>query len=251
MRHMMGRQWVVAIAVFGLVNSASAGWFGGGPKVDSNEQLLRLFGRNTAFSATAFVSVKGRSGKESHAAEMHYAMLDGKLRTELDMAKTKAGQKRAEGMEEMVAMGMNEMVTLIRPDLKKTYVIYPGLKAFCAMPIDEPVGGDATTDEPPPTIEKKELGKETVDGHPCIKSLVTITPAKGETTEMVIWEATDLNHFVIQTEVKSGSDTITTTFKDVKLEKPAAAVFEPPAGFKEYRDVQSMMMGAMQNMMGR
>jgi len=221
-----------------------ASWFGG-EKNDTNEQLAKLFGDNTAFTATANVAVAGRSKKETHAAEMQYAFHDGKMRTEIDMTKIKAGAKRQNAMEDMSALGMDKMVNLHRPDKKVSYLIYPGLKAYCEF---TPPTGKQGADQPA-KIEKKEIGKATIDGHPCIQYLVTITAASGSKTEVTTWEATDLKNFPIQSEIKADGDTVTTKFSNINFAKPDAALFEVPAGFKRYGSVQEMMMGAMQQMM--
>ena len=51
-------------------------------------------------------------------------------------------------------------------------------------------------------------------------------------------------------ETKDDGDTVTTTFRDVKFAKPDAALFVLPADFTRYANMQEMMMGAMQRMMG-
>ncbi len=241
----MKTSWMTVTMALALAWNASAGWFGGDEKTDSNEQLAKLFGAHKAFTGTAEVTVQNKKGKIEHAAELEYAFLDGNMRTELNMAKTKAGQKHAAGMEEMAALGMDRMVTLSRADQKRVYLIYPGLQAYCEMPATD--GGDNSQ---PPKIEKQELGKETVEGHPCVKSRVTITDAQGRQSKLTVWQATDLKEFPIKSEATEEGRTIVTLFKNVQFTKPAAALFDPPTNFKKYASVQEMMMGAMQKMMG-
>ncbi len=236
---------ILALTALVLAWHASAGWFGGGDNVDSNEQLALLFGDNTAFTATADITVLNKQGKTRHGAEMEYAFLDGKLWTELNMAKTKAGQKHAEGMNEMAAMGMDRIVTLIRPDKQLTYIIYPGIQSYCESPVT------AGRERQPPKIEKQELGNDTLDGRPCVKSLVTITDNKGRQTQMTVWQATDLKDFPVQSEMTKDGETIVTTFKNIKLEKPAASLFDVPTNYTKYATVNEMMMGAMQKIMGQ
>jgi hypothetical protein len=225
---------MVALPLSGLA------FFGGAPKNDTNEQLARLYGKNSAFTATAEISASGK------VTEMEYAFLDGKLRTTIDMAKMKSGAKDAESMEQMQAMGMNVMVTVVRPDKKMTYAIYPGLKAYCELP--QTVKASDTQGKPP-KIEKTELGKETVEGHSCVKYKVVMTDDDGKQYTMLTWQAADLSDFPIKSEVQSGSDTVTTLFKNIKLGKPDAALFELPSDYKRYGSMQEMMMGSMQQMM--
>ncbi len=237
--------WIGALLAASV--TAEAGWFDRGTNVDVSEQLSKLFGANTAFTATAQVSVTGRVGQNKQAAEIEYAYLDGKMRAEINMAKTKAGQKHAEAMDQMAMMGMDRMVNLIVPDKKKAYVIYPGLRSYCEMPTTTPTGQAGT----PPTVTRKELGREMVEGHPSIKTLVTITEANGQKYEVTSWEATDLNNFPVKCELQQGGDTVVTIFKNIKLDKPAVSLFEVPANFKQYSSIDEMMMGAVQQMIGK
>jgi hypothetical protein len=242
----MKKIMLVIVATAGLlaINSSTSAFWGGTPKNDTNEQLAQLFGQNKAFTATAVVSGKGRMGKESFTAEMDYAFSEGKLWTLVDMTKMK-GAADNEGMEQMTAMGLNQIVTLVLPDKKMTYVIYPGLKGYCEFP--QTLASQSTN--APPKIEKTELGKETVDGHPCVKYKVVMTMPDEQKYESIVWQATDLKEFPIKSELKSEGDTVTTLFKNVKLEAPPASRFEVPAGMKKYNSIQEMMMSGMQNMM--
>jgi len=141
-----------------LAGNAWAFW--GAPKNDTNEQLRRLFGKNTAFTATADVPIKE--------------------------AKT----------------------------------------------------------------ERADLGKEAIDGHPCVKQKVVITDEVGKQFEIIAWAATDLNEFPIRSEMQSDGDMVVTTFRAIKLTKPVVALFDLPADFHRYDNVQELMMDSVQRMMG-
>src|SRR5439155_16619582 len=100
----------------------------------------------------------------------------------------------------------------------------------------------------PTKIQKTEIGRETIDKHLCLKQKVVFTAADGKQTEMVSWEATDLKKFPIQTQMQSGSDTVTTLFKDVKMVKPPPGVFEVPSGLKRYDSLKDLGMGAVEQL---
>lgn len=244
MIRMVATSVVLAIMVLGA-SATLAGWFGPDGKTDTDATLAKLFGQNTAFTATAQVVVKDKAGKEAYTAEVQYAYLEGKMRTDIDMGKTKIGQQHAEVSAQMEMLGLNRVVTVSRPDKKTSYVIYPGMGAYCELPAKSTTG----TPVKPPTIERKEIGRETIDGHPCIKYLVTVTDEAGQKQEITAWQATDLNNFPIKTEMKADNNTITTTFKNIKLAKPPAGLFEAPPGCKKYDSVQEMMMGSMQDLL--
>jgi outer membrane lipoprotein-sorting protein len=231
----------VAPVVFGQ------GMFGGQPSPGGAARSARLFGKTAGFTAAGQMSTVDSSGVET-INDLAYAVRDGMVRMEIDLTKTKTLRKgkpvknRNDDMEGMASMGFDKQVTLVRPDKQATYLVYPGLKAYCEVP-------KKTSSDDQSKSEWKELGQDTVDGHPCMKYLVTTTNADGTTEESTAWKATDLKDFVIQTVTVSGGDTTTLTFKNIKFDKPAAALFELPADYTKYGSVQEMMMGAMQQMM--
>src|SRR5439155_4617706 len=137
-------------------------------------------------------------------------------------------------------MGMDKMVILKLADKHAAYIVYPGLQSYCDMP-----GGKG---KPEGKVDKTELGSDTVANHPCTKSKLTFTAKDGQTSEALVWEATDMKNFPIQYQTVDGGQTTTTTFSDIKIGKPAASLFELPASYKQYGSMQEMMMGNMKRM---
>ncbi len=219
----------------------------GGQGNSANEHLAKLHGRTASFTATEQISTQEKNGNTT-VMEMAYALRDGMVRTETDLTKTqqkaKHGRGHGDDMSEMAGMGLDKQVTLVRPDKSVIYLIYPGLKAYSEMPMKKSAGDDKTAQG-----EWKELGKEKVDGHPCVKYLVTTTNADGSKDESTVWKATDLKDFIIQTVTQSGGDTVTVKFTNIKFDRPAAALFELPSDYKKYGSMQEMMMNSMQQMM--
>jgi len=87
----------------------------------------------------------------------------------------------------MKQMGMDKTVRILRPDKKVEYLIYPGLQAYVEEAIKN---ADAARPESDYTVETTELGKETVDGHACVKNKVTVTDKEGKKHECTVWNAT-------------------------------------------------------------
>jgi hypothetical protein len=98
-------------------------------------------------------------------------------------------------------------------------------------------------------VDKTELGKDTIENHPCRKSKLVFTAKDGLTSDALVWEATDLKDFPIQYQTVDEGQTTTTTFTDIKQGKPDATLFELPASYKRYGSIQEMMMGNMQRLM--
>lgn len=209
--------------------------------------LVKLFGEFTAFSAKADVNLKDATGKETLTMVMDLAVLDGKIRSEIDLGNLKSDMMPAAALASMKQMGMDRMVTVIRPDQKKMVLMYPGLKAYADMPLDEEQAKAANAE---PKIERTELGKESVAGRECVKTKVKITDASGESQEGLVWLAPDLKNFPVQMQFAEEGSTVTMRFADIKTTKPDAAGFDAPSGFKKHAGVQELMQAAAMRMLG-
>src|ERR1051326_532313 len=232
-------RWRLVIAIAALIASCSnvlaQGMMGSSP-VDPSKGLGRILGKKPAFSANAKNVSKETATSNPKTHEYGFALLDGKSRGEIDL--TKMVTKKSDA-DDMKSMGMDRFVIVNDPAKKVSLMIYPGLKAYYETTLAQ---SDAASEKS--KVERTEVGKETVDGHPCVKTKVTTTEESGKTSDSFVWEATDMGNFPIQTEVPTdGGGTSTTLFKDIKNAKPDAALFEVPADFTKYGGMQEMIMG--------
>lgn len=209
-----------------------------------NSAMLKLFGNNTNFSAKTEVRIAGKSPQEQTTMTLGMACLDGKLRSDMDMAQMKNGMISPEMIQQMKQMGADHMINIIRPDKKVSYTIYPGLKAYLEQPLSD---GPSAKE---PKITTSALGKETVDGHPCNKNKMVITDENGKSEEATVWNATDLKNFPVQMQMQEQGSTVVMKFKDVQFSKPDAKQFEPPAGFAKHTSMMPIQQAMMQRMMG-
>jgi len=99
-------------------------------------------------------------------------------------------------------------------------------------------------------LESTPLGKETMDGHACVKNKSVVTDAQGHKKEYTVWNATDLNNFPVKIQ---STDTLgesqTTSYRNIKLAKPDANLFELPTGYRKYTDLGAMMQDIMMKQM--
>lgn len=95
-----------------------------------------------------------------------------------------------------------------------------------------------------------ELGKETVEGHGCLKNKAEVSDKKGKKRDYTVWNATDQKKFPVKIESKDSNTNMVMLFKDVKFDNPEASQFEPPASYKKYDSVMSMMQQEMMKRMG-
>ena len=214
-----------------------------GPRIGA--ATTKIFGDNPAF--TANMEFHAISGGQDMTMPGKFAFLDGKSRFEMDMSEMKGGHMSPQAAEHMKQMGMDKTVSISRPDLKLTYIVYPGLQAYVANAIQDP---DAAKPESDFKMDVTKLGEEKVDGHDCVKNKVVVTDSEGTTHTSTVWNATDLKKFPVKIETIENGTTATMLFKDVKLSKPDAAQFEPPSDFKKYDSVMSLMQQEMMKRMG-
>ena len=214
----------------------------GGP--DFSGAMAKIFGDNSAFSAT--VEMQMQVNDQTMTMPGKLAFDQGKSRFDMDLSEMKGRQMPPEAAAQMKAMGMDKMAAISLPDKKTAYLLYPNMQAYVVMP---PRNQDTAKSASDFKIESTELGKDTVDGHPCVKNKVVVTDDKGNPHNYTVWNATDLKKFPIKLETTDGGHQMTMSFKDIKLSKPDASQFDPPSSFKKY-DNMGMMMQEMMKRMG-
>ena len=246
----LSRALVAAMASLILVPAYAqfgGGGMGGPPSPQFGGRMAKLFGKNSAFTALLEMQAKDTAKNQTMTMPGRFSFDEGKSRFEMDMSQAKGNAIPRDAAAQMKAMGMDTMVMIARPDKKANYLIYPGLKAYAEMPNQDP---DTAKLESDFKVETTELGKETVEGHPCVKNKAVVTDDKGKKSAFTVWNATDLKDFPIKLETTEQANKITLLFKEVKLSKPAAGLFDPPSDMKRYENVMALMQEEMMKRMG-
>ncbi|MCG6553478.1 MAG: DUF4412 domain-containing protein [Candidatus Magnetominusculus sp. LBB02] len=151
---------------------------------------------------------------------------------------------------------MKGMVTISIPSAKKSIMMsIPGKSYFeqtMASGNEMPSVHDSNA-----VFEKKKVGDETIDGHPCVKSTAVfyMKDKPQDKHNATIWEASDLGGLIIRYEMKasemkqpmpgSTNQTLVTEIKDIKVGAATAAMFEVPSDYKKAASMQELMMGSM------
>lgn len=153
--------------------------------------------------------------------------------------------------------GMKDVVTISLGDAKKSIMMNTAAKTYFEQPIQDRENTPNAYD-PDMVLEKKKVGAETIDGHPCIKyDAVFYRKSKPEEKyKATLWEAQDLKDFNIQTEMTlppnpnypgSGGKMVM-KFKDVKLGAAKASMFEVPGDYTKVNSIPEVMgLGSMPN----
>jgi hypothetical protein len=202
----------------------------------------RLFDENPTFSATMETQTKGGSAEDAVKMSGKIFFDHGNSRFEMDLSQVSTSKMPAGAAAQMKSMGMDKMIAISRSDKKVTYLVYPGLQAYLEKPMQE---AEAVKPESDYKFETTELGRETVDGHPCVKNKAVVTDPQGNKSESTIWNATDLKKFPIKIEQIHENSVTTLMFKDVSFAKPEAPLFEPPSGSARYDNMQTLMQQQM------
>jgi hypothetical protein len=237
--------FVSSIMLTANVSFAQIGSPGSPAGMDAS--LVQLFGDVKAFSAVCDMRMLDASQNEKLSGPMDFALLEEKIRVEVDMSKMKAKEMTPETIAMMKQSGMDRVISIVRPDKKNQTVIYPGMKACVSMPL--PKKQADALDSKNSKMEKTPMGKETIDGHSCIKNKVVIKNEGSKPQEFLVWNASDLKDFPVQIQTSEDDQTVFMLFKQIQFSKPAAATFEVPSDYKKYDDMGSFMQDMMAKMM--
>jgi hypothetical protein len=239
---------ILAAAVLSLAVGFSAhAQFGkpGNPTPDSI--ISKIFGTNLNFSADMQVDIQMPSQDNDLNVAGRIYFRGGDSRTEVDMTKITGSKMPPHAADQMKAMGMDKMISISKRKTKTVYMIYPGLESYTQVTV--PKSAANTNDM---QVTTTEIGKETVDNHPCVKNKYTVTDA-GQDITLYAWLATDLKNYPVKIEIHSthgGADknaptVITVNFTGLNTASPDASLFEPPLGYHVYTDAQAMVQTEM------
>jgi outer membrane lipoprotein-sorting protein len=236
---------ILAAALLALGFAPATSLFGqmpNGPRFGNG--MDKLFGKNQTFSATMKMQMTNGS-PVTMSGKMSFDK--GNSRFEMNLSEMKGGNMPPQAMAQMKTMGLDRMVTISHPDKKVVYMIYPNAQSYTEI---TPAASDSTATNSDAKVEMTELGKETVDGHPCVKNKAIVTDKQGEKHEFTVWNATDLKNFPIKIEMNEQGRAMTMSYSDISFSKPDASLFNPPAGYTKYDSMQEMMQAVMMKKMG-
>jgi len=213
------------------------------PALGTDSAMIRLFGENPSFTAQADIRVLDGKQVELLRLPSVFASVDSKFRLDLDvkLARVNASQPMmVNTFNTFKQFGMDRITSVLRPDKKVTFIIYPTAKSYANIPLS-PEDAQVASQR----IEKKPIGRETVDGHVCVKNLSTVKNPKGAVLiQATTWNAADLKDFPLQIQVSENGRTTIMHFQNVNLNRPDPRLFDVPAGYRQIRDPQELMSTA-------
>lgn len=146
---------------------------------------------------------------------------------------------------ENVAMG--GLVTISLTDAGKSISLNTKNKTYFEQTIQEKVPSIYGSNV---VVEKKKVGSETFDGHPCIKydAVFYKKDKPQEKFKALLWEAQDLGGLPVRHEIEvpeakkmGGSGKMLSELKEIKTGAATAAMFEVPQGYKKVNSMNEVM----------
>jgi len=238
------KHWVPLLVVATLTGAGAAAQqspIAMGTPPGWNAAMIRLFGDIKAFSAKAELRVLDKSGKETITLPMTFALLDRKVRMDIEMTQMKGPQVPPEQVAGLKQMAMDRLACIVLPDTQMMKIIFPALAAYVEMPLPTE---ETTALKKNFKIDKAPLGQETIDGHPCVKNRVTMTDEQGQNLEFIVWSAGDLKDFPLQAQVNDAGANVVILYKNVQFARPDAKQFDAPAGYTRHTGFVELMEAA-------
>jgi hypothetical protein len=133
------------------------------------------------------------------------------------------------------------LVIIYRADLKKNFMLNADKKTYTERDLDEKEMGAAILSMGAvKNRREKTLGEETVNGYPCsrkeIEADIEVMGFKS-TSRSVVWQSPKFD-LPLRTRTDAG---LVTELRNIREEKPAAALFEIPAGYGKVADMMELM----------
>jgi hypothetical protein len=219
---------VALLAVLLSVSTALGQAPSAGSPTAINTAFVKLFGTVGPFTAKVDTQVLDPYQKETVRLLMDFTTFEGKVRLEISLAQMQSQDLPPSKIAELKQSGMERIISIFRPDKKVTYIVYPGIQSYLSMPAAKE---EVEAFEKGLKLEKTPLGKETIDGHACVKNTVVVKDAKGPVLQAVTWNAADLKDFPLQIELKEKVNTVRMRFTQLRFAKPDPKQFEVPATY--------------------
>lgn len=230
--------WLAILVLALTCFNAAAQLPGGDGSPGVSTAMLKLFGKVTAFTARADVQVVDGTKSERLRTPMLFAALDGRLRAEIDMTLIRGKDLPPAAVAGLKQLGMDRVVSLLRPDKKSLFILYPNAQSYVSLPLTrEEIAADKNL-----KVEKTALGQETVAGRACVKQQVIIKNGTNIVLTATTWNAGDLQDFPVQIATREKDMTSIMRFDQIQLVRPDVKQFEPTAGFKQFKDVQALIL---------
>ena len=205
-------------------------------------ELLRVFAEFKSFSAQGELRMRDGGGSETLFLPVHVGHDAGRLRLDFDLTLVTGGLLPDFARESMTQVGLNRAATVLDPEKQLIVMLFPLVRAYTEMPMPKEEVAVALRKF---TSARKELGREVIDGHECVKTLVTFTDDAGQTSEATCWLAADFQGLPAQIETRDKAGTTQLRFKTIRRATSGGRRFSVPDGYKKYSNSTALVKGVV------
>jgi len=204
--------------------------------------LSEVFSDSRAFSAQAILQLPG--DQPNQGIPLGFATLNGKLRWYLNLDQASSSRLDPALSAWLREASLNQVLFILRPETN-ALVAVPGLKQWFEFAPPKSPEIQAKAQEKVGFLQKTEVGRETVDGHPCVKYRLDLPKERGAGEQAFVWQATDLKNLPIKFQTALNGETFTLLFRQIKDTPPDAKHFEPPAGYAKVSGPEALLQNAL------
>jgi tetratricopeptide (TPR) repeat protein len=135
---------------------------------------------------------------------------------------------------------------IMRTDKKLVWRIMPTDKTYMEIPFDPRNKPNVNASEKiEGETERKQVGSDTIDGHPTKKFLITVAGGN-KTQQEYMWIATDIPNFPMKRAAVDGS--WTQEYKNITVGEQPDSIFDLPAGYKNLQNPGAMHHGTREDL---
>jgi|GEM_PF-6465267 hypothetical protein len=158
------------------------------------------------------------------------AVSGGRMRWQLNLNQVRSARFPPERIALLRQMSLDTAVLWLKPgeDLK---VALPRLKAWAQTPTPTFPAIEEQAANKQGKLRKTAIGREVIDGHPCVKHMLNAPDENNPGQVALIWEATDLENLPIKILVKTDGRIHGFQLRNVKPGQIDERHFQPPAAF--------------------
>lgn len=209
--------------------------------------LSEVFTDSRAFSAVAVLQTA--SDKAGQGIPLGFATLNGNMRWFLNLDQARSSRLEPELLGMLRDAKLSQMLLIMRPKTNAILAV-PGLKQWFEFPLPK---SEALTDkagEKVGFLQKNEVAREAIEGHPCVKYRLSLPKDRGSSEEAFVWQATDMKNFPIKFQTTVNGEAVALTFRQVNQNSPDPKHFEAPAGYTNGGGPEALMQRVLMGALG-
>ncbi len=200
--------------------------------------LSEFFTDSRDYSAQADLILPGR--ERGDAIPIGLAVSEGRMRWQVNFDRVRSAHFPPERIEMLRQMRLDSAVLWLKPGEDLT-VGLPRFRSWASAPAPESSGIRDKAESKVGGLKKTLVGKEVVDGHPCVKYMLTIPEENLPGQVALVWEAADLENLPIKILVKKDGQVHGFQLRNVRPGKMDERLFQPPAEWTRKPSVTALL----------